>query len=350
MHDDELAWAACEMFLATGDPAFQNKLAEWLHPEDPATRRWGWWRLSEAYGHAIRSYAFAARSGRISRDKLIPELLASCEEQIADAGGDQLQRAENSAYGTSFPTETKRTLTAGWYFSGDAAFDLAVACQLDYPVTNDPRPKMRAALLSNFNYVAGCNPVNVAYLTGIGWKRQREIVDQYAENDRRVLPPSGIPLGNIQGGFGWLDLYGKELGALTFPADDDENAPYPFYDRWGDSFNLTQEFVISNQARALAAAAWLMAQTPLKTQQWKSVPAKITEVPASAKTEQKTTWQISANGLDLSQAQIVWEASGCEPEFGKTFTPEKPGAQWIEAEALLPDGRRVFAVTNFVAR
>ena len=33
--------------------------------------------------------------------------------------------------------------------------------------------------------------------------------------------------------------------------------------------------------------------------------------------------------------------------FGKTFTPTKPNPAWIEAEAQLPDGRRVFAVTNF---
>jgi Glycosyl hydrolase family 9/Cellulase N-terminal ig-like domain len=352
MHDDELAWAACELFLATGDPAYQNKLSEWLDPADPATRKWGWWRLFEAYGHAIRSYAFAARSGRLKRDQLQRDLLERCEAEIVAAGEDQLRRAEDSAYGTSFPSETKRTRSAGWYFSSDAAFDLAVAYQLDYPVMNDPRPKIFAALLSNLNYEAGCNPVNVVYLTGIGWKRQREIVHQFAQNDRRTLPPSGIPLGNIQEGFGWLDFYGKELGALSFPADDDPLAPYPFYDRWGDSFNLSTEFVISNQARGLAYLAWLMAQTPLKTQPWKNVAAQINPLPANAPKNQKVTCEISAPGLDLSQAQIVWEAQDQEPAFGKQFnlTPARNGPNWIEAEALLPDGRRVFAVTNLTVK
>ena len=58
-------------------------------------------------------------------------------------------------------------------------------------------------------------------------------------------------------------------------------APYPFYDRWGDSFNLTTEFVISNQARGLAYLAWLMAQTPLKNQPWKSANAQISGLPFS---------------------------------------------------------------------
>jgi hypothetical protein len=70
MHDDELAWAACELYLATGDPVFQQKLLEWLHPADPAERRWGWWRLYDAYGCAIRSYAFAVKAGKARREQL----------------------------------------------------------------------------------------------------------------------------------------------------------------------------------------------------------------------------------------------------------------------------------------
>jgi hypothetical protein len=192
----------------------------------------------------------------------------------------------------------------------------------------------------------------VTYLTGLGWKRQRDIVDQYAENDRRVLPPSGIPLGNIQAGFGWMELYGKELGALSFPADADDTAPYPIYDRWGDSFNLTQEFVIPNQGRALAYLSWMMGRSPLRGQPWKAVAGQITGLPARARSGEKISASVSASGMDLSRARIVWEARDQEPAFGKTFSfaPAHSGEQWIEAEAQLPDGRRIFAVTNFVAR
>ena len=54
------------------------------------------------------------------------------------------------------------------------------------------------------NYEGGSNPVNVTYLTGLGTRRQREIVSQYAQNDRRVLPPSGLPIGNIQASFQYM--------------------------------------------------------------------------------------------------------------------------------------------------
>ncbi len=347
MHDDELAWAACEMFLATGDKECEKKLIEWLNPSDPNTRKWSWWRLYASYGCAIRDYAFAAKSGRIRREKQDRLLLEACENEIDAAGQDQLRRARQSAYGTSFPEETKRVNSAGWYFSSDAAFDLATACQLDYPVMNDPRGKMRAALISNLNYEQGCNPVNITYLTGLGWKRQHEIVDQYAQNSRHLLPPTGIPLGNIQAGFGWLDLYQKELGELTFPPDGAADQPYPFYDRWGDSFNLSQEFVVVEQARALAWLAWLMAQTPLKDQQWKAAAGQITGLPSDLSVKPIQV-SLAAPGIDLTSARIVWESSSGGPVFGPnfTFSPRKPGPQWIEAEAQLPDGRRVFGVVD----
>jgi hypothetical protein len=181
----------------------------------------------------------------------------------------------------------------------------------------------------------------------MGWKRQREIVDQYAQNSRRALPPSGIPLGNIQGGFGWLDLYQKELEELSFPSDGGTDRAYPFYDRWGDSFNLSQEFVTVNQARSLGYLAWLMAQTSLKNQPWKAAVATITRA-----ADGRGAFTLRAPGLDLSQARVVWEGQGEEPAFGETFVWTHPalGARWIEAEAQFPDGRRVFAATNMMVR
>ncbi|PYI87335.1 MAG: glycoside hydrolase family 9 [Verrucomicrobia bacterium] len=350
MHDDELAWAACEMFLATGDTTYHQRLLQWLKPADGNARKWGWWGLYEGYGCAIRSYAFAEKTGRLKRDQLHPILLIECEKEIIKGAEDDFRRAQDSAYGTSFPEETKRVRSAGWYFSMDRAFDLAAACQLNQPVYNDPRRIFFEAILSNLNYEGGCNPVNVCYLTGLGWQRQREIVHQYAQNDRRVLPPSGLMLGNLQGGFAWLDHYGNELGALTFPSDGAQDVPYPIYDRWSDSFNVTTEFVIVNPARSLVTIALLAAQTPLKNQRWRSAPAQIEVQPTESNAGAPTYLaRLRAPGLDLAQAQIVWEARDQEPAFGGTFvfTPAGSGPQWVEAEALWPDGRRVFAATEF---
>jgi hypothetical protein len=127
----------------------------------------------------------------------------------------------------------------------------------------DPKPAYIDALVGAMNYEGGCNPVNVTFLTGLGSKRQREIVDQYAQNDRRILPPSGIPIGNIQSGLPVHAGYGPELGAATYPGDNAATGPYPLYDRWSDAYNVTTEFITVNQARGSSSRpSWRAARRP----------------------------------------------------------------------------------------
>ncbi len=342
---DELAWAACEMYVATGNPAYQQTLFQWFpDPTATSTFRWSWWRMSEGWGNAVRSYAFAARSGRLAANQLDANYLAKCITTITNAGNDALLWSQQSAYGSSFPMETKRVRSAGWYFSLAQAFDIVVAQQLA------ARPDYVDALVRNVNYEGGCNPVNAAYVTGLGWKRQREIVDQYSQSDRRVMPKTGIPLGNIQNGFVWVNTYGTELAALCYPSDAAVTAPVPFYDRWGDAFNTTTEFVVLDQARGLGVVAYLAALTSLKTQSWTSATSQISAPTAVVPVGQPVTITLQS-GLNLNGARIVWEGRDQEPVFGSTFTftPQNNGTQWVEAEAQWPDGRRIFATANFTA-
>ena len=341
MHDDELAWAACQMYLATTNAAYQQKLIEWYNPQDAGTRRWGWWRLFDSYGRAARSYAFGARSGRVAAGHLNATYRTQCETELNAAAQDIMRRTTNNAYGVAFPIEDKSYMTAGWFFPSARAFDLTVAYQLD------PRAEYLDALISNLNYEGGCNPQNVSFMTGLGWKRQREIVHQYASNDRRALPPSGIPIGAVHSGFDWVAQYGGELGALNFPADWFSTGPYALYDRWADTYNLATEFVIADQSAALGSLAYVAALSSLRSQAWVSASAQIV-VPPQAPMNLPLTASVQASGFDLSQAQIVWEARDQEPAFGSNFVfvPKTLGTHWIEVEAALADGRRVFASTN----
>jgi hypothetical protein len=345
-HDDELAWAAAAMFVATGEAQFQAKLFAWFpNPSDSSTFRWGWWRMSECYGNAIRTYAFAARSGRLPQGALDAAYLANCESQVVAAGDDALDWSAKNAYATPFPIATKRVQGAGWYFSLDQASDMAVAYQIS------PKPAYVDALLGAMNYEGGTNPVNVTYLTGLGLKRQHEIVHQYATSDRRVLPQSGIPLGNIQASFDYLQKYGSELSNLSYPSDNAAAGPYPFYDRWSDTFNVTTEFISVNQARSILATSFLATQTASATAAWKSAPAQITVPSAVAQLDAPVTLTVSVPGLDLGNARVVWEARDQEPAFGATYTisPKNNGAQWVEVEIEWPDGRRSFASSTFLA-
>ena len=343
MHDDEVIWAATELFLATGDNNFENEVVNKLDPASRDILAHGWVRLWEGYGCAIRSYAFAARSGRLPAGSLNADFLAKCEAELIGAAEEQVRFSRQTAYGSSFPDPNKTFRTAGWYFSVNQAFEIATAAQIT------SRPEFLETILLNVNYEGGCNPVNVSFLTGIGYKRQREIVHQYSTNDRRALPPSGIPQGNMQRGFqADLPIYGNELSGLTFPHDYATEGAYAPYDVWADAYNLTTEFVNPQQGRSLATVAYLMAMTSLKNQAWKPSAATVKLDKARVSVGGTATASLSASGLDLSGAQIVWEARSQEPVMGSSLqiTPTYIGRYWVEAEAVFPDGRRVFAMNE----
>ncbi|EEF61780.1 glycoside hydrolase family 9 protein [Pedosphaera parvula] len=344
-HHDELAWAACEMFLASGDPQYQAKLFEWFpNPTDFTTFRWGWLRMYACYGNAVRDYAFAVRNGRLSNAQIQQDYLEKCINVITNCGNDILSWSQDNAYGTSFPDLSKAYRGGGWYFSSAQAFDMVVAYQFN------PDPQYVDALLRNLNFESGCNPVNVSYITGLGWKRLRNIVDQYSLNDRRALPKDGIPISNLQTGFQPTWVYGWELSGLTYPSDNVDTSPYPYYDRWCDDWNVSTEGSTTDTARSFAGLVWLAAQTPLASQLWRSTNASIIAPTTASLPNQPVTVTLNVADTNLSTARIMWEASGQEPAFGSqnyTFSPgSQAGTYWIEAEVQWPDGRRAFATNS----
>lgn len=347
---DELAWAACELYLATGRDEFHQRFRTACNPDDGAVRRWGWWRMSEAWGHAIRSYAFAEKSGRRPARDLHRGMFEACEREVDAAARDAARWAAESAYGTSYPTPTRRVRGGGWYFSLAQAFDLAVAAELPQPAARDSRPAYLEAYATNLGYELGVNPVNVCYITGLGRRTPREIVHQHAQNDRRLLPPSGIPVGNIQAGLPYLPAYKDALRRLSFPEDGAAHAPYPYYDRWSDLPNVSTEFVIIDQARALAGLCWLTARLKLPDQPWQPEVATFLGLPAQAREGDRIELRLQLPaGFDARDAVVVWEAAGGQQGSGQNFIFEARGhgRAWVEAEARWPDGRRVFAVGEF---
>ncbi|MGZ8920101.1 MAG: glycoside hydrolase family 9 protein [Limisphaerales bacterium] len=346
LHDDEVAWAAAELYLATGDRQFENELISRFDPTSRSNLAQGWIRLWEGFGGAIRSYAFGARSGRVAANMLNTAYLAKCESELNGSAGEQLRFSRDTAYGSSFPDPNKVFRTAGWYFSVNQTYEIATAAHLGM------QPDYISTMLLNMNYEGGCNPLNVSFLTGLGFKRQREMVHQYAINDRRILPPSGLPLGSLQRGYqNELPLYPNELSGLTFPHDYATSAPHAPYDVWGDVYNVTTEFVNPQQARSLAATAYLMAKTSLKNQPWRTETASISFSKPSVPIGVSSTATVNLGNLPRDGAQIVWEGRSAEPIIGSQLelTPTFIGRYWVEAEALLPDGRRVSAVAELTS-
>jgi len=343
LQDDELDWAAAAMFVATGDQTYLQTLEQWFpNPDASSTFEWGWWRMWEGYGSAIRDIAFSVNSGRLQASQVDASYLAACQAEVQSAGQDQLHWAQRSSYGTSYPDASKALNTAGWYFSPSQAFDIAVANVLS------PDPSYVDAILTNFNYETGANPLNLSFLSGIGWQRPREMVSQFFENDRHRLPPTGIDYGNLASGFSYTATYGTELGTLVFPSNGASQSPYPLYDRYSHNFNVTTEAVTMNMAWGLAAISAIAAQGPIASQSWSGMQGTI-DAPGDVPSGEPVTVKLNATGIDLSKARVTWEAKDVEPWAGGTqftLTPTHGGPSWIEAEAMLPDGRRIVAVKN----
>ncbi|MFT4548639.1 MAG: hypothetical protein ACI9MB_002592, partial [Verrucomicrobiales bacterium] len=346
MDRDEIIWAATELYLATKNGKYHEFLLDNYKPDASETRKWGWQRLFEGYGAAARSYAYAKLSNRAGVTDLDPGHFRACQQEVWGWGQEMARYSDQSAYGLSFPGESKAFKAAGWYFPISDTLDLVAAS------AQAESSELDRTILSNMNYELGANPTNTCFLTGLGYKRPFEIVHQWARNDDYILPMTGIPVGSLVADVPWIGTYERELGATIYPTDGDPNSPYAFYDRITDTFNVATEFVTYQQGRALAASAYMMARSPLASQPYTKLDSEILGTPTRAALGEPVSleFRIKNPELKLEDAVIVWEARGLEePHVGSalTFLPQISGPSWATVEAQWPDGRRAFARVEF---
>jgi hypothetical protein len=343
-HTDEIAWAACELYLATSNTNYAKVMASYM-PNPTATPQIN--ELIDDFAYAQQAYVFGARSGRVPNSALDPAYLAACSNELCgmDFATKRLNDWSDSAYGTSYQSSTKGSDNPGWYFSMDHAQEMAVAYALN---TNSDFIK---AILGNLNYEAGCNPVNVSFLAGTGWRRQHEVVNQYTHyGNWRVLPPTGTDSGNLQTDFDASEnrTYTPGiLASLTYPDQSSTtSAKYPVYDRWADAYNLTTEFITRRVANGMVTMALIAAQTSLTNQPWHFTNCSMT-LSTNHSYSSPVDATLHLTETNLNGIRVVWEVQGMEPVFGSNltyrFTPTTEGTNFVEAEVQWPDGRRAFA-------
>lgn len=341
---DEMVWAAMELLLATGEDRFARFLEDrGFHPTDARRfRKWEWVPLTEGHGNATRSCALARVTGRPGRTALPTSLWTLCRRELDTVGDELASWSLASAWGTSFPLEAKRHRTAAWFFSAEQAFDLETAA------VGRTRPDLQEAALANQHYTLGANPVDVCFLTGLGWRRPRNIVHQWTLNDWRRLPMAGILVGDVTAGFSWTPEYGRDLGRLTFPPDGDRETrePYAWYDRYGDVWNVQTESTVVAQGRALAAAAARMAR--LRALDRETAPrglptVRVEEIDRSMRTGEERTARARVEGCP-EPPEVLWEVEGQEPSGGleRRLRWDRPGRYRVEVESLCLDGRRAY--------
>lgn len=348
-HTDEVYYASTALYLATSNTYFSNyAVATCPHPYSQDNRRWSWWGCYEGYGFGFQLWAFA--TNRVAPSMLNSSYISNVVVEVRLEAASNKTWSDMMAYGASLYDAYKAQNNPAWYFASEWALDSAVAYALS------PNDTDLNVLLKNLDYEMGANPLNVCFLTGSGYRRQHETVNTLALYDDRDLPPSGIPLGNIQSGY--FDIYGTapELEYLSYPADGSGTTRYWLFDRWADAFNTTTEWVVSQAARSMAAAALVASVARQTNQVWSNAPGYVllstnrvvVGGPAG------TATAANSGGVSLTNALVTWEVSD-QPsslssyDVARRLTPTNAGTKRVEFEALLPDGRRVFGRTNFSA-
>lgn len=173
---DEFYWAAAELYLTTGEKAFEKDLQN-----SPVATSDIWERSGFSWGSV-------AALGRLDL-ATVPSKLATRKAVQASvvAGADKLlawQRAE--AFGTAYPGNDDGSYVWG---SSSSVLNNQVVLATAYDLTGDA--KYANAVLESMDYLLGRNALNNSYITGYGTKFSSH------QHSRWLVPP---PPGTISGG------------------------------------------------------------------------------------------------------------------------------------------------------
>ena len=203
---DERYFACASLFMKTGDQKYVKKALELREsiknvPEDPAfpwKNKWieGFgWGMVAGYGTEIFLRA---------KDKLDKKTVKLFEDSIVQGADRILERVKNASFGTGLDKvhwgscghvcDQAHLLLAAWDITKNNVYYEAAKKQLDY--------------------VLGCNPMNVCYVTGFGVNTVKHPHHRPSGANKKTMP------GMLSGGpcEGLYDACAKEkLGPLNLP-------------------------------------------------------------------------------------------------------------------------------------
>jgi hypothetical protein len=172
-------------------------------------------------------------------------MLKRCDRTLRAACDGYVQDAAAHPYRLAMPRDMVKSGKYGWFFPDDiAGYDLLMG----YAQTRDRR-YLECAITSQ-DYTCGANPSGYFLQTGLGAKRNIEVVNQQSLYDDIVEPVPGVPLGIGTPDFYFLSDYGKELGAGQYPEK------WPVHNRWYDGFNVSSEVTMGPWARETIVAGF----------------------------------------------------------------------------------------------
>jgi PKD repeat protein len=184
-----------------------------------------------------------------------PEMLERCRAEIRKACEKSIADSNAFPYRLSMPEESIRFQTYGWVVPGDM---FGYHLLMGYAI--DQKQEYLDCALHNLNYTHGANAFGYFLFTGLGAKRNIEMVSDVANNDDIIEPIPGIPLGIGSPGFYWLAKYEKRTAEGTHPAE----GTWPLLNRWYDGFNVQSEFTMGPMMRETIVAGYFASMSDAK--------------------------------------------------------------------------------------
>lgn len=167
---DEFYWAACELFLSTGDSTYQSDMKSSEHFMKTEYKLSGGEDVDSSgsfnWGHVA---ALGNLSMALNTDKLDSSDAQKLTESICSAADYYVELIENQGYGQPYEQGTiNYSIDRKGYIWGSNSFIMNNNMILAYAYELSDDEKYLGGVVSGMDYILGRNPMDYSYVTGYG--------------------------------------------------------------------------------------------------------------------------------------------------------------------------------------
>lgn len=249
---DERAWAAAELYKATGESSYHDAFTLYWLQNAP---NWGW---NDWQHHQLKaSWAYATTEFPVNAEWL---------EDIKDATRSDLDlklvvRTDANLYRDAHRSDVLEWIGWGSFAqSTEYSFEFIKGSYLLQDESYLPYAKI------NLGPQLGNNPQGISYITGIGSRYPMNPLQGPSDRDGVIEPVPGIPVFGPAAHLPLSNEYYYQAQATDnlFPSGEQVYDPYPVLRRYYDIFELVQmsEFTITDSAITTATFGFFGAGAP----------------------------------------------------------------------------------------
>lgn len=219
---DEFYWAACELYLTTGDPAYLSDMQASPHYMNMETHLNGGENKDTAgifnWGHVA---ALGDMSMAVNTDKIDSDMLTKLTEQFSKAADYYGEVIAKQGYGQPYEQSTISYANSGTGYcwgSNSMVMDNSMVMAYAYELTKDT--KYLDGAVSGMDYILGRNPMDYSYVTGYGTHAVQNPHHRwwsYQADNSFPKAPNGVVVGGPNSGMEdpWVKGSGWKPGEIA---------------------------------------------------------------------------------------------------------------------------------------